>query len=65
MEWIDAGCTEEVEIRAATIVAVEELRQGLKQRGRNLFPFELDWLLWHIAQSAKMPPHHRTLTTFY
>ena len=58
-------CTEEVEIRAATIVAVEELRQGLKRRGRNLFTFELDWLLWHIAQSAKMPPHHRTLTTFY
>jgi len=65
MEWIDAGSPEEVEIRAATIVAVEELRQGLKRRGRNLFAFELDWLLWHIAQSAKMPPHHRTLTTFY
>jgi len=65
MEWIDAGCTEEVEIRAATVVVVEKLRRELKQRGRNLFAFEVDWLLWHIAQSAKMPPHHRTLTTFY
>jgi len=65
LEWIDAGSAEEIEIRAATIVAVEELRRELKRRGRALCAIELDWLLWHTAQNAIMPPHHRTRTTFY
>ena len=65
MEWIDPGSPEEVEIRAATIVAVEKLRQELGRRGRRVLALEIDWLLWHLAQNAVMPPHHRTLTTFY
>jgi len=64
-EWIPAGSAQEVEIRAATLVAVERLRDALARRGRSLLSVELDWLLWHAAQNRTMPPHHRTLTTFY
>lgn len=65
-EWIKAGSSVEVEIRAATVWAVELLRQELKRRGRNLLALQVDWLLWHAAaQRPKMPPHHRTLTTYY
>ncbi len=65
LEWIEAGSAVEVEIRAATIWAVELLRRDLSRRGRNLLAIEIDWLLWHGAQRSKMPPHHRTLTTSY
>ncbi len=64
-EWLAAGSPEEVEIRAATIVAVELLRDALARRGRRLLPLELDWLLWHASQDREMAPHHRTLTTSY
>jgi len=65
LEWIEAGSVVEVEIRAATIWAVELLRRELSRRGRNLLAIEIDWLLWSAAQRCDMPPHHRTLTTFY
>ena len=64
-EWIEAGAPEEVEIRAATIVSVELLRDVLARKGRPLLSLELDWLLWHASQNREMAPHHRTLTTFY
>ncbi len=62
---IEAGSPYEVEIRAATVLAVDLLRQELKRQGRNLLASEIDWLLWHAAQGCDMLPHHRTLTTFY
>ena len=64
-EWIAAGSREEIEIRAATIVAIELVRDALARRGRRLLSLELDWLLWHASQHRKMAPHHRTRTTFY
>lgn len=64
-EWIEAGAPEEVEIRAATIISVELLRDALARKGRRLLSLELDWLLWHASQNREMAPHHRTLTTFY
>ncbi len=64
-ERIDAGSREEVEIRAATIIACERLRTALAKMGRNLPAMELDWLLWNAAQTREMAPHHRTITTFY
>ena len=64
--WIDAGSPEEVEIRAATIVAVERLKEALQALGRPLLAIEIDWLLWQAAQRRPgMRPHHRTLTTRY
>ena len=64
-EWLPAGSPEEVEIRAATIVSVELLKDALTRRGRKLLSTEIDWLLWNASQNREMAPHHRTLTTFY
>ena len=66
-ELIPPGDEREVEIRAATIWAVELLRQALAERGRSLPACELDWLLWNAAQTlpADAEPYHRTLTVYY
>lgn len=58
---------EELEIRSATIWAVELLRQSLARRGRDLPAYALDWTLWQSGQAlpADTEPYHRTLTVFY
>jgi hypothetical protein len=61
-----AGSTEEVEIRAATIWGVEELRRALARRGLTLRAFEVDWLLWEEGQQlVAARPYHRTRTIYY
>lgn len=64
---IPAGSPIEIEIRAATIWGVEELRRALARRGRWLAAFEIDWLLWDAGQ--RLPsgtlPYHRTRTIAY
>jgi hypothetical protein len=61
------GSEAEVEIRAATIWAVEYLRRALATRGVALRAFELDWHLWELGQ--RLPPgtepYHRTRTIYY
>jgi hypothetical protein len=64
-ELIPRGGAEEVEIRALTVVAVEELRERLQRRGREILAFQVDWLLWNLAQERLSVPHHRTLTWAY
>ena len=65
-QWLEAGSRFEVEIRAATIVAVDLLGREFERQGRSLLPIEVDWMLWHIAQKrSNMAPHHRILTIFY
>lgn len=60
------GSREEVEIRAATIWAVESLRAEMSRQGAQLRAFEIDWLLWNIGQSLEDPlPYHRTQTIYY
>ncbi len=59
------GSPEEVELRAATLAAVEVLVQLLAKKGREVFSFQVDWLLWNLAQRALPVPHHRTLTWAY
>lgn len=58
---------EEIEIRAATIWAVELLRQALADLGRPSPAYQIDWALWHTAQTLppETEPYHRTLTVFY
>jgi hypothetical protein len=58
---------EELEIRAATIWAVELLRQSLAQHGRALPAYAIDWSLWRSGQTlpTEAEPYHRTLTVFY
>jgi hypothetical protein len=65
-EELAPGEPAEVEIRAATVIAVERLRDGLAERGRELMAIEVDWTLWDLAQSLyPVRPYHRTRTVFY
>ncbi|PRW33671.1 UPF0553 -like [Chlorella sorokiniana] len=68
------GSREEVEIRAATVAAVERLRSELARQlaaqGReapHLCSVTLDWWLWEEGESniERHHPHHRTLTIYY
>ena len=64
---IPAGSSEEVEIRAATIWAVELLRQELTNQGFRVNSPQLDTWLWHLGQedAYRALPYHRTRTIFY
>ena len=64
---IPAGSPEEVEIRAATIWAVELLRQKLTEQGFSVTSPHLDNWLWYLGQedTYRAVPYHRTRTIFY
>lgn len=66
-EEIPAGSPEEVEIRAATVCAVDELVARLHARGQPAAAWQVDWALWQLGQSLPpdAPPYHRTRTRFY
>ena len=65
-EELRPGEPAEVEIRAATVVAVERLREALAERGRPLRSIEVDWILWDRSQGLyPVRPYHRTRTIFY
>ncbi len=58
---IPAGSDEELEIRAATVVAVSELAAATGLRDTDV-----DGRLWHLGQEMAHPhPYHRTRTVFY
>jgi hypothetical protein len=64
---IPAGSDEEIEIRAATIWAVELLRRALAARGVSRTASAIDYRLWVESQTATpdMRPYHRTRTVYY
>lgn len=56
----------EVEIRAASVQAVEAICQQLRARRVALAAFDLDWRLWTLGQEQPMRlPYHRTRTVAY
>ena len=61
------GSKEEVEIRAATIQAVEQIKNILKEKGRDVMSIQVDVYLWEEGEKIKdqIEPHHRTLSIFY
>lgn len=61
------GSREEVEIRAATIWAVELIRRALTALGQPMSACEIDWALWQAGQtmSTRDRPYHRTRTIYY
>lgn len=67
LQEVPFGSPQEVEIRAATVVAVEMLRKQLLAKGLDLFVVEVDWLLWQMGEESKdqIKPHHRTMTIYY
>jgi hypothetical protein len=67
MDQIDPGSPEEIEIRANTIIAVENIKNKAKDLGFSLKSCEIDGILWQMGQGApfKERPYHRTPTIFY
>lgn len=61
----------EVEIRAATVVAVEMIMGEIKKRPKIAdkikYAFQVDWLLWQMGecQLDKLLPHHCVHSIFY
>jgi hypothetical protein len=66
-EEIAAGSAPEVEIRAATVWAVELLRRALARTGIERSASEIDYRLWNESQTPAfaMRPYHRTRTIYY
>lgn len=66
-DTLPAGGADEVEIRAATVVAVDALRAALASLGRPMSAVALDWRLWHRAEALRdrLPAHHRVRTVAY
>jgi hypothetical protein len=64
---IAAGSASEVEIRAATIWAIELIRRALAQHGVIRSASEIDYRLWSESQTPTpdMRPYHRTRTIYY
>ena len=62
-----AGSPEEIEIRAATLWAVEFLREELAARGRALWSVQVDWILWNASQGKfkGIRPYHHVRTIYY
>jgi len=67
LEYLQAGSEEEVEIRAMTVWAVEELRKSFQERGRKLTSPRVDNWLWQLGQmdAFRKRPYHRCRTIFY
>lgn len=67
-EFLDAGSTGEVELRACTVHAVELLCEIISEDLRPISPRQLDYVLWHRAKALRslLPVRaHRTKTIFY
>ncbi|UCG13386.1 MAG: queuosine salvage family protein [Deltaproteobacteria bacterium] len=67
LHHLQPGSPEEVEIRAATVWAVELLRNELERRSKRVTAVQLDNWLWHLGQedTYRSFPYHRTRTIFY
>ncbi|MCS7165822.1 MAG: queuosine salvage family protein [Candidatus Calescibacterium sp.] len=51
----------EVEIRACTVIAIEEIANRTKS-----YPAIVDNVIWNLAkQNPNLPKHHRTITIYY
>jgi hypothetical protein len=67
MELIPSGSAEEIEIRAATIVAVEQIAEETSRNHVELPDYAIDWYLWALGQQDDIDrlPYHRTPTAAY
>lgn len=63
---IQKGSTEETEIRASTIWAVEFIKEEVKKRSSQIMSFQINDDLWLATQGNNNgKPYHRTRTTAY
>ncbi len=64
-EW-QRDSEEEIEIRAATIEAVDRMRKALRRVGKEAAPWRIDWYLWVLSHHENIAVnHHRTRTVYY
>jgi Potential Queuosine, Q, salvage protein family len=61
------GSEQEVEIRSATIQAVELIKSALLVKGIKTTSIQIDWLLWQKGEVMKdsIMMHHKVLSIFY
>lgn len=67
-ELIAAGSPEEIELRACALHAVELMARALRDDGREIWPMQLDYLLWNRGQQPaykQARPRHRARSVFY
>ena len=66
-DLIPAGSTQEVEIRACALHAVELLVEALGEAGHDVTAMQLDYILWNRGQGRryKSRPRHRARTVYY
>jgi hypothetical protein len=66
-EFIPAGSTEEIEIRAYAVQCIDLITAAVNARGARVQPRQVDHLLWNRGQGKKYKstPRHRTRTTGY
>ncbi|MCP4249527.1 MAG: hypothetical protein GY778_20995 [bacterium] len=63
---IPAGSAAEVELRAATVVAGELLREALTRAKHRIEAWRLDYVLWERSHDPAISiDHHRTRTIYY
>ncbi len=67
MECLQAGCEEEVEIRAMTLWAAEQLKKAFQDSGQRLTSPQVDNWLWQLGQldDFRKHPYHRCRTIYY
>jgi hypothetical protein len=66
-ELIPAGSSEEIEIRAGAVHAVELIKRSICDSGHPVTSSQLDYFLWNRGQrpNYKAVPRHRTRTVYY
>ncbi|KAL2528354.1 Queuosine salvage protein [Forsythia ovata] len=63
---IGSGSEEEVELRACSVYAVEEMRDLIHRKsGKKVLSVELDLWLWSFGIQCPSLQHHRTLSIYY
>lgn len=56
----------EIEIRAATIEAVDRMRRAVGKAGKAATEWQIDWYLWLLSHGDDVVVnHHRTRTVYY
>lgn len=65
-EEIGVESEEEIEIRAATIQAVDRMVKAAGAAGKRTTAWRVDWYLWGLSHEVSIGvKHHRTRTIFY
>ncbi len=63
---LQPGTPEEVEIRSASVQAVDRMTAMARQNGHRVAAWQVDCALWELSHAPEVNvPHHRTRTIYY